>query len=319
MDFFIKYGLILFLFSHFSILGQKQTPEEYIEKWKDIAVLKMHEHKIPASITLAQGILESASGNSRLAVKGNNHFGIKCHSSWTGGKIYHDDDKKGECFRKYKNAEESFDDHSEFLKKKRYSALFDLKITDYEGWAKGLKKAGYATNPKYPQLLIDLVKRYDLDQYDLIKEKDIVLIDTPKDTVKAGANIKIDHTETTITIGSKHEIKTTPNKVRYIIFRKGDSFSSLCKEFDMRLWQFHRYNDVQKGYKPKIGERIYIKPKRNKAHKEFHLVKEGETLHQISQIHGIKLKKLRKKNHILPGGEPSVGDKLHLRKKKITH
>lgn len=314
-------SIIFLLFFSIGLFSQKQTPEEYIEKWKSVAIQKMHEHKIPASITLAQGILESASGNSRLAVEGNNHFGIKCHNTWTGATIYHDDDKKGECFRKYKKAEESFDDHSEFLKKKRYEALFELKITDYKGWAKGLKKAGYATNPKYPQLLIDLIERYDLAQYD---KADLIIVENnpkdkkqKKDTIKG--NIEDVKNTAVVYIGGKHQIEKSKNNVLYITFRDGDSFDKLSKEFDMRPWQFYKYNDFQKSYTPKAGERIYIKPKRNKAKVEFHTVKEGETLHYISQFYGVKLKKLRKYNHYLPGGEPSIGDVINLRRKKITH
>lgn len=148
--------------------NQKKDPTtvEYIERYKHIA--KAHEeiHKIPACITLAQGILESGSGTSRLAKEANNHFGIKCHSNWQGNTFHKDDDKKNECFRAYDTPEESFEDHAEFLKKKRYADLFDLDIKDYEGWAKGLKQAGYATNPKYPQLLIDLIERYELANLD---------------------------------------------------------------------------------------------------------------------------------------------------------
>ena len=150
-------------------IAQRITPEEYIQNYKDIAMREMREHKIPASITLAQGLLESGAGNSALAREAKNHFGIKCHKGWTGDTYIMDDDEKNECFRRYKNAEESFRDHSVFLKTRgRYSALFDLEITDYRGWAKGLKAAGYATNPKYAQLLIDRIELYDLTKYDQI-------------------------------------------------------------------------------------------------------------------------------------------------------
>lgn len=141
--------------------------EEYIDTYKDIAMEEMRRYKIPASITLAQGILESSSGRSQLTRRSNNHFGIKCHKGWTGGKTYHDDDEKGECFRVYKHAESSFRDHSLFLAERtRYADLFKLKITDYKGWAKGLKKAGYATDKKYPDKLIDLIEAYKLYDYD---------------------------------------------------------------------------------------------------------------------------------------------------------
>ena len=146
--------------------SEKYTPESYIEKWKDVAIRQMRKHGIPASITLAQALLESSNGNSVLAREANNHFGIKCTSDWTGGTYYHDDDKSRDCFRKYRDASESFEDHTEFLKHKRYVGLFKLGSTDYRGWAKGLKNAGYATNPKYPELLINLIDKYHLDKYD---------------------------------------------------------------------------------------------------------------------------------------------------------
>ena len=145
----------------------KNSTQDYIEQWKITAIEQMNEHQIPASITLAQGILESANGNSPLAKKANNHFGIKCHKSWDGGTFFQDDDLKNECFRSYDNAAQSYDDHSAFLTgRSRYAKLFDLKITDYKGWAKGLKSAGYATNPKYAHLLIDIIEKFDLDKYD---------------------------------------------------------------------------------------------------------------------------------------------------------
>ena len=145
------------------LISQKNSADDYINQWKDVAVEQMHEYGIPASITMAQGILESSYGNSMLATKANNHFGIKCHD-WDGASVFKDDDKKNECFRKYNNARESFKDHSIFLSSRsRYSFLFELSTTDYKGWAKGLKKAGYATNPKYPKLLIELLERFEFD------------------------------------------------------------------------------------------------------------------------------------------------------------
>ena len=160
---------MILLLAPLALMAQRITPEEYIQTYKDIAMREMREHKIPASITLAQGILESGAGNSALAREAKNHFGIKCHKGWAGDTYMMDDDAKDECFRKYDNVEQSFRDHSEFLRTRgRYSALFELEITDYQGWAKGLKAAGYATNPKYAQLLIDRIELYDLAKYDQI-------------------------------------------------------------------------------------------------------------------------------------------------------
>lgn len=146
--------------------GSKFTAEDYIRMYEKLAIRQMKKHGIPASITLAQGILESANGNSDLARNANNHFGIKCTTDWGGKSYYKDDDEPNSCFRKYPNVESSYEDHSDFLKRKRYAALFSLKRTDYKGWAHGLKKAGYATNPKYPELLINLIERYSLYKYD---------------------------------------------------------------------------------------------------------------------------------------------------------
>jgi len=161
-----KYLLIVFLFSSFLAVAQNKT-EAYIEKYSQIAVDEMNMYNIPASITLAQGILESGNGESRLAVDGKNHFGIKCHSNWNGKTIIEDDDEKGECFRKYNRVSDSYRDHSLFLNERgRYAFLFEYNKTDYKKWAKGLKKAGYATNPKYPTLLIDLIEKYDLSRFD---------------------------------------------------------------------------------------------------------------------------------------------------------
>lgn len=151
----------------FSVPVVKLKPIEYIELYKDIALREMEKYRIPASITLAQGLLESSNGNSTLARIAKNHFGIKCPGGWTGESVFQDDDAKNECFRAYDSAEESFRDHSDFLStKKRYAFLFDLDINDYVSWANGLKKAGYATNPQYPDLLISLINRYQLYQYD---------------------------------------------------------------------------------------------------------------------------------------------------------
>ncbi len=179
--------------------------EAYIQKFAPIAVKKMHEHNIPASITLAQGVLESGSGRSQLARRSNNHFGIKCHRGWQGHSVTHDDDEKGECFRKYKYPETSYEDHSQFLlTRSRYASLFKLKHTDYKGWAYGLKKAGYATDRKYPQKLISIINKYNLTQYDRIKpdeSKDVAVILNNESTV-----YKVQKGDTLYSIARKHDI-----------------------------------------------------------------------------------------------------------------
>ncbi len=316
------------------VFSQKQTTEQYISKYKDIAIREMLSSGIPASITLAQGILESQNGNSRLAVKANNHFGIKCHSSWNGKKIYKDDDKKHECFRHYKNAEQSFIDHTNFIKNgRRYQFLFDYKTTDYKSWAKGLKKAGYATNPKYPQLLINLIEKYNLSQYDKnIKTlNNNLLADNANNKSKKKRKKNKRKKRKNKKTKGKHlgdvdnftfnpfgrDIKTT-NRVDYIIAKQGDTFFKLSKEFDMMNWEIHKYNDLPKNAILKKGQKIYLKPKRNKAERgnETYIVKKGDTMYSISQKFAVKLKKLYRKNNMKIGDEISVGQKLWLRKRK---
>ncbi len=280
------------------------TRKEYIETYKDDAIREMHRSGVPASITLAQGILESGDGNSPLAMYAKNHFGIKCHKGWTGESMRIDDDEKNECFRKYKSVYESFKDHSEFLvTRSRYAFLFDLKITDYKGWAKGLKKAGYATNPKYANLLIMLIEQHNLNEYDHFAKV------PPK---------KLSKNKTSKAIASPKNNRTVKlhNRIRYTVVKKGDTFYGIAKHFEMNIWQLHKYNDLNKTDELKIGDIIYLQPKRNKAKEEFHVVKKGDSMRSISQFYGVKLKKLYKKNLMIPGTQPKVGVKIHLKKKK---
>lgn len=302
--------LSLIFFLNISFYSQSQSPQEYITKWKDVAISQMKLHQIPASITLAQGILESGSGNSNLATLANNHFGIKCHSSWTGKTYYQDDDEKDECFRKYNNAMLSFEDHSKFLKKRRYEPLFKLKITDYKRWAKGLKKAGYATNPKYPKLLIGLIERYNLELYD---NMDLVIdVAVNEDTVSKKKPEKIIET---ISYSIRHKLFKTANLVPYFIVKKGDDYKKIEKELEIRKWQITKYNNLPKSHELTEGERIFIKPKRCKSKEKFHTVKKGETLIDISQLYGVKLKKLYKRNRLDEGAIPKAGQRINLRKK----
>jgi LysM repeat protein len=299
----------------------KLSAQQYIDIWKDEAIYQMVVHKIPASITLAQGLLESGNGNSRLAIEGNNHFGIKCHNDWNGAKIFEDDETKGECFRKYDDASESFEDHSLFLQKKRYESLFSLEIKDYKGWAKGLKECGYATNPKYPQLLINLIEQYQLTQYDKqgiehIKDKTIPSRSHGKAPAKNKDNSKPskDKEESkTINISNNRTIKISDNKIKFIIAKAGDTPEKIAEDLDIAAWQIKLYNDLQNNDTIKEGQKIYIQPKRARAAEASHTVAKGETMWSISQQHGIKLKKLYKKNMMTPGSEPSPGQKLKLR------
>jgi len=299
-------GLLLLSF------GQNQTPLEYIEKWKEVAIEKMKIHKIPASITLAQGILESGSGNSKLARLANNHFGIKCHSSWTGETFYQDDDEKDECFRKYKSASESYEDHANFLKKSRYQPLFLLDITDYSGWAHGLKKAGYATNPKYPKLLISIIERYNLSELD----SENFISNEPLVSTKKKYKKPLSKNQETITLQFQHSVSKTANLVPFIIIKKNDSYEKLEKEFAIRKWQIIKYNDLKKNHKLTEGERIFLKPKRCKSKEEFHIVKAGESMRDISQLYGVKLKRIYKRNGLDEGVVPKQGQRIYLRSKK---
>ena len=198
--------------------------EDYIKKYRELAVDEMKKYHIPASITLAQGLLESGAGQSNLARKSNNHFGIKCGSDWNGKTVSHDDDARGECFRAYKHPKQSYEDHSKFLAgRPRYASLFKLKITDYKGWARGLKKAGYATNPRYADQLIDIIELYDLDKYDR----------------KGGLKWMKENP-------NPHQ-PYIANDLVYIVVRAGDSWKSISKEFDISQSKLRKYNDLYKG------------------------------------------------------------------------
>lgn len=314
--------LFTVLFSMSVALGwaneSRISRSQYIAQWKDVAIENMVNHGIPASITLAQGILESGDGNSELARKSNNHFGIKCHSDWKGKKVYHDDDAKGECFRKYDDARESFADHSVFLKKPRYAGLFELDITDYKGWAHGLKKAGYATNPKYATRLIEIIEQNNLTQYDL---DGLAQMTSGTPTVQANssrknrANARRDRDDSfgTIDLTAKRSVELSRNRIKYTYGKDGDSFESIAEELDMMAWQIRKYNDFARNHKIKAGEIIYLQPKRARASESSHTVQEGESLWDISQRYGIKMKQLIKRNGLAEGQQPTPGAVLKLR------
>ncbi len=313
-----KLALILLVVTTISTFAQPEskriTRSEYIEMFKDEAIKEMHHSGVPASITLAQGILESGDGNSPLARYANNHFGIKCHSDWQGETFIQDDDSKDECFRKYKTALESFADHSAFLKRKRYAALFELKITDYKGWAKGLKEAGYATNPKYPQLLIRIIEENDLAKYDKMKSGKSVKVkhDRKENSTKDQKREAIANSKKR----GSHVTKLHENNIRYIEVKPEDSFEKIAEEFNMGVWQLYKYNDWDKETELFDEGVLFLQPKRGKAKEEYHIVRTGETMWDISQKYGIKLKKLYKRNRMFEGDQPKQGDKLFLQKTK---
>lgn len=315
---FILFVHILLSFG-LSVIAQRITRAEYIEKYQSMAVSEMKRSGIPASITMAQACLESDDGNSTLAVNGNNHFGIKCHNTWTGEKIYKDDDAKNECFRKYRKAEDSYKDHSDFLMNtRRYAALFELKGNDYKGWAKGLKEAGYATNPKYPEMLIKIIEDNSLHELDKgnqrSKQNDRKQNDPPKHDRKQVSGDK--HKPLEVSIGGREILVC--NRRNYIVAKAGDSYEGLTKEFDKLSWELYKFNDVTRDSTLSPGKRVFLQPKRNSAEHGYdtHVVKPGETIHSISQFYGVKTKSIIKKNFLTENPVINAGDTLYLRKNK---
>ncbi len=298
-----KWYKLVFVFAFIlfalGVQGQRRNARyvEYINKYSNLAVEQMKLHKIPASITLSQGLLESGAGNSLLARKSNNHFGIKCGGSWRGPTVRHDDDERNECFRAYSNPRDSYEDHSAFLNRgARYAFLFQLDITDYKGWARGLKKAGYATDPSYANRLITIIEDYDLYKYDskgLYSERK--LRNNPW-------------------LLSPHQVYIA-NDIAYVVARNGDSFKSLGKEFDISWKKLVKYNDLHRDYQLVEGDIIYLKGKKKKASKSYtvYVVKDGDSMHGISQKYGIRLKNLYKMNRKDGEYVPEIGDRLRLR------
>ena len=285
----IKYFLIpilflLLIFSSFSA-SFAQTPEAYIQKYAEIAQEQMRKYGVPASITLAQGILESGSGKSKLAAEANNHFGIKCHDTWNGATMHLDDDAPNECFRKYKSVEQSFEDHSLFLKKPRYEELFALEITDYKGWAQGLKKCGYATSPTYAKSLIDLIEKHELTQFDTEQ----------KPNEHSGI------------------VNISNNRIKYVSAKKKESLADLSARTGISERLLSKYNDLEDGHSFKEKEIVYLQPKRIKGSVKEHKVKRGENIRDISQQYGIRIRSIERKNKLEHGAELKTGTVLKLR------
>ncbi len=291
-------GVILWALLSAGVAGaqtmrRNQAYEEYIQKYKAIAVEEMKHYRIPASITLAQGLLESGAGRSTLARQSNNHFGIKCGGSWSGPSVRHDDDARNECFRAYRHPKDSYRDHSKFLRSgARYAFLFQLPITDYKGWAKGLKKAGYATDPQYANRLINIIELYGLSKYD---RKNALSIEQE--------------------IPNMHQ-PYLANELLYVVARRGDTFNSLSKEFGISARKLRKYNELPKDYTFAGGEIVYLEKKRSRATKEniVYVVRTGDSMYGISQKFGIRMDKLYKLNKMTPESDaPKVGDILRLR------
>jgi LysM repeat protein len=298
---FVLMLLNLVLCLSWSQSGGKMTRFQYFEKFHDMAIWEMQRSGVPASITLAQGALESADGNSSLAREANNHFGIKCHDDWAGRKVYQDDDSRDECFRKYASVEDSYRDHTDYLKaKSRYAFLFELKLTDYKGWARGLKKAGYATSPTYADRLIKIIEDYDLFRYD-----NMVVPEEKEHRKSRPTKEKV----------SMRNVMET-NRVKFVRAVPGDTYSTITKELGKLDWEIPEYNDAAPGDSIVPGQVVYIQPKRNRAQPgdKEHVFKAGETMRMVSQLYAIKLESLYKLNNLKPGTQPETGTTLQLRK-----
>jgi len=277
-----------------ALTAQVLSTQEYINTYKYAAMQEMKIYNIPASITLGQGILESASGNSKLSRDCNNHFGIKCRKEWTGSFCLIDDDAPNECFRGYSSAMESYRDHSLFLKgSSRYNGLFTLSVTDYDGWANGLRQAGYATNPAYANILIGIIQKYRLSMYDsmVVFGDDYV---SPDSAAQKAIQI---------------------NGLPAVYARAGDSPESIAKAHELGDWQVYKYNDLKRGESLDPGEIVYLKPKRRKGLVAVATVKPGQDMRDVSQEYGIRLKQLYKKNNLKPCQQVKPGEILSLQHK----
>ena len=315
--------LLLLIAIPLALTAQRITPEEYIQTYKDIAMREMREYKIPASITLAQGLLESGAGNSALAREAKNHFGIKCHKGWEGETYIMDDDEKNECFRKYKNAEESFKDHSIFLTTRgRYAALFELEITDYQGWARGLKAAGYATNPKYAQLLIDRIDLYDLTKYDQIalgqRTDDNQLPDiAPEDELLELAYSPANRSAfELVDMTAEKRFIYENNGVRFIFAKEGETPEQLAKELGIKFKKFCEYNCLKRPDEMVFhsGDVVYLARLKNinwKAKK--YTVAEGETLRDVALRFAVRPARILKMNGLDEDARLYAGQSLWLR------
>jgi len=327
--FFLQLALIYGLFSCktykpiASTSASTMSAEGYINEYKDLAISEMNRTGIPASITLAQGMIESDFGRSKLAREANNHFGIKCHNDWTGPTIRHNDDKRNECFRKYRKPEESFSDHSDFLKStSRYSFLFNIDNTDYKAWARGLKKAGYATNPDYANMLIRKIEENNLWYFDRGYKSTSL---PPQTTVPLDSSAMVmnsDKTEMPAPVFNKNNAVAARvprvaenNRIQYIIVKDGDTKEKLEKEFQLLRWELPKYNELNSDFQLVPGQILYLQPKREKTEpgKEYCNTEAGDTMYLISQRFGIKLKSLYEMNRMTEGTEPEPGRKVWLR------
>jgi hypothetical protein len=307
-----SFSTVFFLLITSALLSQSRiTREQYIETYSEWAIQDMRKTGIPASIKLAQAILESASGNSQLATQSNNHFGIKCHTDWDGERVFHHDDARNECFRKYRNPLQSFEDHSAFLTgRPRYSKLFELPVTDYKAWAHGLKEAGYATNPQYAQLLIRIIEEHQLFLLD---------DETAGDSARRSRRDTQRRQASGAPVINPFQLRPTDhnNGVKFVEVKPGDSFESISAMYGLKAWELPHYNDLPANADLSSFRIIYLESKRRNAHPDHphHVVKEGETMHVLSQQYGIRLNRLYYLNRMDQGTEPRPGDRLNLRRR----
>jgi len=327
--------LIAFLLSLLCKFSQGQSTDAvltYIARYKDLAIAEMQRTGIPAAITLAQGIHETEAGTSDLVRRSNNHFGIKCKDNWSGPTVSHDDDARGECFRKYDAPEESYKDHSDFLKSRaNYASLFSLDPTDYEAWANGLKRAGYATNPKYAQILIKLIQDYNLEEYTLValgkmNQKDGLVKNNKlsqgktSNVTAVATNENVNSEKATVTPAVSIEANYPAgefkiNETRVIFARKGTSFLDIAQRFEIPLAKLFDFNDMRPDEVTATDQLVFVQRKRKVGDHEFHVVQRGETLNTIAQSEAIRLESLLEYNNMGAGMQPAVGETLYLRNK----
>ena len=315
----------LYSFLLFTVHGawaQRLTPEQYISQYKEIAISEMKRMGIPAAITLAQGILESESGNSDLVQRSNNHFGIKCKNTWTGAVVYHDDDASGECFRSYKSAEESYRDHSNFLRGgSRYASLFNLDASDYKAWAFGLKKAGYATNPQYPAILIKNIEQYNLQQYTLAGIKDMPVYNAGAFDIKGADTIKI---QMDVAVEAKDSSTSesildiplkviTINQRKCVLAKKGTSFLLIATRNNINLEKLLEYNELAEDGILGKTQYVFLEKKSKTGEMDEYIVQPGQTVYDISQLNGIQLGSLMDYNKLSDGQKLEPGTRLSLR------
>lgn len=284
--------------------AQRNTAyQQYVDQYKEAAIEQMHRYKIPASITLAQALLESGAGTSFLAKNANNHFGIKVGVGWNGPYVVRDDDRKGEHFRKYKNVEESYEDHSQFLLKDRYKRLFDLNPLDYKAWARGLKACGYATSPTYADRLINIIETYELDDYD---EDRIGLRKYKKKTTPEPVPV----------VPTRHSVRMV-NGIQCVTAREGDTWDGLAKELKITKKKLLKFNEVDDTFPPEPNMNIFLEKKAKKADTQYkdywHKVKQGESMYSICQFYGIRIDALYKMNFKDDSYIPVTGDLLKVR------